>query len=109
MLPESAKKSCMISHSAITRTAHTFSKYNSKPLLLESSCCSLNLLKKKKKNALFNVYNYFFFLTYVNGHFPGSLGKLYPINSLLRLACRLENSLYRFEHKCRPAIYILNT
>lgn len=46
MLPESARKSCIISHSAITRTAHTFSKYNSKPLLLESSCCSLNLFQK---------------------------------------------------------------
>ncbi|KAE9536004.1 hypothetical protein AGLY_007905 [Aphis glycines] len=43
MLPESAKKSCMISHSAITRTAHTFSKYNSKPLLLESSVTEITV------------------------------------------------------------------
>jgi len=96
MFPESAKKSCMISHSAITRTAHTFSKYNSKPLLLESSCCSLNLLQIC---VIYCIRQFLLINTYVNGHFPGILGKLYPINSLLRLACKLANSLYRFEHK----------
>lgn len=96
MFPESAKKSCIISHSAITRTAHTFSKYNSKPLLLESSCCSLKLFYNICVKSCSTNY---FVNTYVNGHFPGSFGKLYPINSLLRFECRLENSLYRFEHK----------
>lgn len=40
---ESLRKSCMMSDSAITLTAQTFSRYSSNPLRRPSSCCSDNL------------------------------------------------------------------
>lgn len=64
-----------------------FSKYCSSPLRRASSCCSDNW----------------------NNFFPGILGKLKSGNSFFNFVWRLSNSRYRREHKCLPAIYILNT
>lgn len=96
----SAKNSCMISLSAITRTAHTFSKYCSKPRLLASSCSSLNLHKYTNVYTCRSIPKHDYTrsicliqMSYWNGHFPGSFGKLKPMNSFFKAIWRAANSL----------------
>ena len=68
---QSVRNSWTMSLSAITRTAHTFSKYCSKPRLLASSCCSLNLCTTYVTSVMGQLsYEYMFLMNSRKRPFP---------------------------------------